>query len=273
MVAVGVQWGCDRNRGSCPLRGRRQQRRSHVPLGQPVRRCELLWAVSERTVRPVLEWGGTGNNTEVVYSLIPDCRIGVKFYLPSMHGFAFANHRPDEHITSITLPDPFGDILIGNAAWGLCGGMSFASRDYFEAGMWAPAQLTNPTGEGDPLFDYIVQRLGQSLNVGDAADFVKYADPVYPDTDDPTLGDGRDWVMAHVAFPAIRDVIDSGHPCPIGVVIGHLPNVTGLQRSPVQGRHTDFYSVRQFLAASCVKGPSLRTAFGHGGSLRQIMGV
>ena len=145
-----------------------------------------------------------------------------------MHGFAFTNHWPDEHITSITLPDPFGDILIGNAAWALCGGMSFASRDYFEAHMWAPTPPTNPTGEGDPLFDYIVQRLGQSLNVGDAADFVKYADPVYPDTDDPTLGDGRNWVMAHVAFPAIRDVIDSGNPCPIGVVIGHLPNVTGI---------------------------------------------
>jgi len=145
-----------------------------------------------------------------------------------MHGFAFTNHWPDEHITSITLPDPFGDILIGNAAWALCGGMSFASRDYFEAHMWAPTPSTNPTGEGDPLFDYIVQRLGQSLNVGDAADFVKYADPVYPDTDDPTLGDGRNWVMAHVAFPAIRDVIDSGNPCPIGVVIGHLPNVTGI---------------------------------------------
>ncbi len=282
--------------------------------------------------------GGIGNNTEVVYSLIPDRRVGVKFYLPSTHGFAFRNHWPDEHITSITLPDPFGDILVGNAAWGLCGGMSFASRDYFEARTWAPTQSTNPSGEGDPLFDYIVQRLAQSLNVGDAADFVKYADPVYPDTDDPTLGDGRNWVMAHVAFPAIRDVIDSGHPCPIGVVIGQLPNVTGLghqvcayayqlsgqnlvlwvydpnspgedditmqldisrtdqalinvhskinvphapicfftqsyeQRSPVQGRHVDFYSVRQFLTASGIKGPSIRMAFGSG-SFRQIMQI
>ena len=172
--------------------------------------------------------GGTGNNAEVVYSLIPDCRMAVAFYLPSTHGFGFGNHWPDEHITSITLPDPFGDILVGNAAWGLCGGMAFASRDYFEARMWAPTQSTNPRGEGDPLFDYIVQRLAQSLNVGDAADFVKYADPVYPDTDDPTLGDGRNWVMAHVAFPAIRGVIDSGHPCPIGLVIGHLPNVTDM---------------------------------------------
>ncbi len=285
--------------------------------------------------------GGIGNNTEVVYSLIHDRRTAVKFYLPSTHGFAFSNRWPAEHITSITLPDPFGDILVGNAAWGLCGGMSFASRDYFDAHLWAPTQSTNPKGEGDPLFDYIVQRLAQSLGVGDAADFIKYADPVYPDTDDPTLGDGRNWVMAHVAFPAIRDVIDSGHPCPIGIVIGKLPDVTKIghqvcvyayqlsgqnltlwvydpnspgpgsdnitmqldisrtdqalinvnskinvshapicfftqsyeQRSPLMGRHIDFYSIRQFLYASGIAGPSLQTAFGHAGSLRRAMGI
>jgi hypothetical protein len=81
--------------------------------------------------------GGKGDNTEVVYSLIPSDRIAVGGYLPSTHGFA-------------------------------------------------------------------------------------------PDTDVPTLGDGRDWVMAHVGWPGIRNVIDSGHPCPIGVAIGHLPNFTGL---------------------------------------------
>ena len=103
--------------------------------------------------------------------------------------------------------------------------MSFASRDYFEAGQWAPAQTTNPPGEGDPLFDYIVERLGQSLNVGDAADFMKYADPLYPDTDS-VLAEGRAWVMAHIAWPGIRNIIDSGHPCPIGLIIGKLPDVT-----------------------------------------------
>ena len=171
--------------------------------------------------------GGKDNNTEVIYSLIPNQRVAVPGFMPSIHGYHFPNHWPDEHITSITLPDPFGDILVGNASWGLCGGMSFASRDYFEAGRPSPLQSTNPRGEGDPLFDYIVQRLGQSLNVGDAADFIKYADPVYPDTDDVT-GNGRDWQMAHVAWPGIRTIIDSGHPCPIGIVIGHLPDVTDM---------------------------------------------
>jgi hypothetical protein len=172
--------------------------------------------------------GGKGNNTNLDYYLIPDQKVTLQGYLPSKQGFAFANSWPSMHITSITLPDPFGDILVGNAAWGLCGGMSFASRDYFEAKQLAPAQTTNPTGEGDPLFDYIVRRLAQSLNTGDAADFVKFADPAYPDTDDPTLGDGRNWQMARVAWPGIRNVISSGHPCPIGIVIGYLPNVTSL---------------------------------------------
>ena len=159
--------------------------------------------------------GGKGNSTEAIYSLITADRQAVAGYLPSTHGFLFANSRPSIHITSITLPDPFGDIAVGNASWGLCGGMTFASRDYFEAKQLAPAQTTNPTGEGDPLFDYIVRRLAQSLNLGDAANFVKYADPVYPDTDDPTLGFGRDWVMARITWPGIRDTIDSGHPCPM----------------------------------------------------------
>ncbi len=172
--------------------------------------------------------GGKGNNCEVNYFLISDERVAVPGYLPSTHGFAFPNHWPSIHITSITLPDPFADIAVGNASWGLCGGMSFASRDYFEARQLAPAQTNNPTGEGDPLFDYIVRRLAQSLNAGDVADFVKYADPVYPDTDDPTLGDGRSWRMARVSWPDIRNLINSGHPCPIGLVIGYIPNFTSL---------------------------------------------
>ena len=30
--------------------------------------------------------------------------------------------------------------------------------------------------------------------------------------------------MARVAFPGIRNVIDSGHPCPIGIITGSLFN-------------------------------------------------
>jgi hypothetical protein len=195
------------------------------PLGQ-----SLCWNKLLRTVRGgpygIYFSGGKGNSTEAIYSLITADRQAVAGYLPSTHGFLFANSWPSIHITSITLPDPFGDIAVGNASWGLCGGMTFASRDYFEAKQLAPAQTTNPTGEGDPLFDYIVRCLAQSLNLGDAADFVKYADPVYPDTDDPTLGFGRDWVMARITWPGIRDTIDSGHPCPIGVATGYLPDIT-----------------------------------------------
>ncbi len=34
--------------------------------------------------------------------------------------------------------------------------------------------------------------------------------------------------MAHTSWPGIRNIIDSGHPCPIGIIIGELPDVTGL---------------------------------------------
>ena len=32
--------------------------------------------------------------------------------------------------------------------------------------------------------------------------------------------------MAHIAWPDIRNIVDSGHPCPIGLIIGKLPDVT-----------------------------------------------
>ncbi len=170
--------------------------------------------------------GGQGNDAEAEYTLIPSSRVEVRGFSPSRHGFAFENSWPEMHITTIDLPDPLPGLPVGNAAWGLCGGMSFASRDYFEANLWASEASTNPSGEGDPLFDYIVDRLLQSLNSGDVGDFVKFSDPAYPDTDDMFLGDGRNWTMAHRAWPGIRDVIDSGHPCPIGIVTGDWSDPT-----------------------------------------------
>ena len=45
---------------------------------------------------------------------------------------------------------------IGDASNGLCGGMVFAARDYFEAGRTPPPDTTPPS-EG-PLFDFLVDR-------------------------------------------------------------------------------------------------------------------
>lgn len=166
--------------------------------------------------------GGKGDQTTVEYYFIDSDRHAIPNYRPSRFGFQFGNHWPSIHITSVDLPGGTS-LPIGDASMGMCGGMAFASRDYYDFGNEAPRQTTNPTGEGDPLFDYVVRRLAASLNPGDVANFIKFASPHYPDTDDLT-GEGRNWHMARVAFPGIRNVIDSGHPCPIGIITGSLFN-------------------------------------------------
>ena len=52
---------------------------------------------------------------------------------------------------------------IGDASNGLCGGMAFAARDYFEAERPPPDETTAP-GAG-PLFDYLVERLFDSFDL------------------------------------------------------------------------------------------------------------
>jgi hypothetical protein len=110
--------------------------------------------------------GGKGNNTQAVYTLQP-MRLLLVGFLPSQTAFPFSNTNwPSEPLTHLKLP-PFpwwGDngLAIGDASNGLCGGMVFATRDYFDAAQW-PAQ-TRPKGPGDPVFDYIVRRLLDSFN-------------------------------------------------------------------------------------------------------------
>src|SRR3954452_20990669 len=81
-------------------------------------------------------------------------------FLPSLHGFAFDNGWPDQ--PALTLATPFGDVGIGNAGGGLCGGMVFAALDYWLAGR-APGPDRPPTG--DPLYRFIVDRLIDSWHV------------------------------------------------------------------------------------------------------------
>ena len=82
-------------------------------------------------------------------------------FLPSAAGFHFPNLFP---------PVPHGKIAvgpvnvpIGDASNGLCGGMVYAVRDYFEVHL-APPETTTPPTSG-PLYDHIVQRLYMSFEL------------------------------------------------------------------------------------------------------------
>lgn len=142
-------------------------------------------------------------------------------FLPSTSGFRFPNAFPRVPLRWIGIPGVLR-LPIGDASNGLCGGMAFAARDYFERGQ-SPPPDTEPPDEG-PLFDYLVDRLFDSfdLPLGPAR---------YLELMNPLLGDGetvwshlglaphgRAWRMARDEWPRIRAEIDSGHPCPIGLV-------------------------------------------------------
>jgi hypothetical protein len=114
-------------------------------------------------------------------------------------------------------------IPVGDASDGLCGGMVFAVRDYFETGR-PPPQDSSPPAEGTPLFRYLVDRLFDSFDLPmGPTRYLKLMSPALPDGDGALarLGigpHGRAWQMIRQEWPRIRAEIDRGHPSPIGLV-------------------------------------------------------
>jgi hypothetical protein len=146
--------------------------------------------------------------------------MAVEGFLPSRHGFAFDNAWPVQ--PAVVLPTPFGDIGIGNAGGGLCGGMAFAALDYWLAGR-APGSERPSTG--DPLYRYIVNRLIDSWHVpAGVAQYYQWMS--LPDGDNVIKLFGRQviaerglgWRTVRVQWPQIRKDLDRGLPVPIGVV-------------------------------------------------------
>jgi hypothetical protein len=88
--------------------------------------------------------------------------MSVHGFLPHTYALHFPNDFPPGPIFRLGV-GPVG-IPIGDAARGLCGGMVFAARDLFEAGLEAPPDTT-PPGPGTPLFRYLVRRLFSSFDL------------------------------------------------------------------------------------------------------------
>jgi hypothetical protein len=141
-------------------------------------------------------------------------------FLPSLNGFAFTNAWPSE--PAVVLHTPFGEINIGNAAGGLCGGMVFAALDYWHAAMVPP---TVQPGPSEPLYGYIVRRLIESwhLPVG-VTQYYQWMNLPDGDTGFDVLGRhvvidrGLAWRTIQVQWPQIKADLDAGTPVPLGVV-------------------------------------------------------
>jgi hypothetical protein len=142
-------------------------------------------------------------------------------FLPSTSGFRFANAFPNVPVRRIGIPGVIS-VPIGDASNGLCGGMAFAARDYFEAGR-TPPEVEEPPSEGE-LFDFLVDRLFHSfdLPVGPVR-YLELMHPLLPDGETlwSRLGigpRGRAHRMLKQEWPKVRADIHAGHPSPLGLV-------------------------------------------------------
>jgi hypothetical protein len=146
-------------------------------------------------------------------------------FLPSINGLQYNNTTwPSE--PDLTIGTPFGNIPIGNASNGLCGGMAFAVRDLFEAHRLPPVSALNPEA-GSPAYQFIVKRLFDSFNIpSGVAEYFTWMNLPTNDTElGPIVGQhGTSWQTINNTMPTLRNMIDSGHPCPVGLVCIHSTN-------------------------------------------------
>ncbi|MEH7418417.1 hypothetical protein V7266_24415 [Neobacillus drentensis] len=141
-------------------------------------------------------------------------------FLPSLSGFKFGNNFPPVPLKKINVLGQ--QIPIGNASYGLCGGMILAVIDYFEAKMLIPSDLTAPAS--GPLFEYIVNRQIDSFQL--PLGLMKYMvlmNPFLPDheTKARNIGaasHGRVWKMMNEEWPKIKNDLDNGMLSPLGLV-------------------------------------------------------
>lgn len=167
-----------------------------------------------------------------------------ELFLPSRNGFAFANAWPS--MPAVELPTPFGPIRVGNAAAGLCGGMTFAALDYWQAGRAAPPE--QPTAN-EPLYGFIVHRLVDSWHIpAGVAQYYQWMN--LPDGDSSFTMFGRRflvergvaWRTIRVQWPHITRDLDRGVPVPLGVVTVASSDFRDLARNHqvlAYGYHTD----------------------------------
>lgn len=151
--------------------------------------------------------------------------VRVQGFLPSAAGLHFPNAFAHVPMREVRL-EGIATLSIGDAANGLCGGMSFTVADLFHAGV-APPPDTGPPSAG-PRFDSIVDRQIDSFAGGAVPlRFYSLMDPSRPDREPawaPWLGrlgidrHSRTYVMVHEEWPSIRTRLDAGQLVALGLV-------------------------------------------------------
>ncbi|GAC1369733.1 MAG: hypothetical protein NVSMB32_14440 [Actinomycetota bacterium] len=135
----------------------------------------------------------------------------------SRNGFPFVNSWPSQPDLIIALPLGLR-VPIGDASNGLCGGMVFAARDFYQAGI-GPPRTAQPPSAATPLYRYIVSRLFDSFNLPGGV--LRYYAWMNTPGGDRHLGSmtrrGLSWRTIRQQWPAIKADIDTGQPSPLGL--------------------------------------------------------
>lgn len=138
-------------------------------------------------------------------------------FLPSTSAFRFTNSFAVQPLLRARAPALGWSLSLGDASRGLCGGMIFAVRDLFEAGMSPPSDEAPPR-HGSPLYAYLVRRLFDSFDLprGVARYHALMRGP------DATLTVGQRLGVAARSladeWPRIRLDLDAGRLSPLGLV-------------------------------------------------------
>ena len=160
--------------------------------------------------------------TTVTCTIITARKVTVPGFLPSTHGFRFTNSWTDDPLKRIDLK--IGTVPIGKASNGLCGGMTFAVRDWFDARLPIPT-MTDAPADRSMLREFVIERLIDSYDLPNGV--IPYATLMstrYPDDDGDILAavgqvPSRASLLTRRMWPAVHSTIDSGHPCPLGLVM------------------------------------------------------
>ena len=149
-------------------------------------------------------------------------------FLPSTHGLKFPNYWPPG-TPDLIAHTPLGNLRIGNANAGLCGGMCFAARDLFDAGLQPPPDIASPP-PGSTLLTYLTRRLLASWDIPTGV-LTYYRWAITPDHDSlGGLGHGVARMTIQDQIPHLTKSIDQGRPCPLGLVTVYSPDPTQLGR-------------------------------------------
>jgi hypothetical protein len=153
-------------------------------------------------------------------------------FRPSRHGFHFANRFP--HVAPIRIPlGPLGELPIGDAADGLCGGMAFVVRDRWERRQPPPGDRKAPAADS-PLFRLLVRRQVESfdwLRVPLRFYSLQAFRPERPDPFAKVLRRRSRTGETIREWHRIRREIDAGRLAPVGLVRTVSPNPFELSRN------------------------------------------